>query len=137
MGSAGPPTRLSYFAVSKNWIVVETHGNLFEIDRNRFVPVCGNRPDIFGLVPSGLGADVGPKSTIFGRILKQIGVLLSSAEPTLIWPDLPVGGLPPPQPPSTQMRCGGQQSPNREVWGREPPIQSNSRGLGGDSYVTQ
>ncbi len=34
-------TRLSYLTVSKSWVVVETPRNRTEIDRNRFVPVCG------------------------------------------------------------------------------------------------
>ncbi len=39
-----PRTRLSYLAVSKFWIVVETPRNRSDIDRNRFEPVCGHRP---------------------------------------------------------------------------------------------
>jgi hypothetical protein len=62
-------TRLSYLAVYKLWIVVETPSNRSEIYRNRSVPVCGHRPGLFGLVSSGLEAELGPKSRIFGQIL--------------------------------------------------------------------
>ncbi len=48
-------SRLSYLAVNEFWNVVETRRNRSEIDRNRLVPVC---PGVFGLVSSGLGADV-------------------------------------------------------------------------------
>ncbi len=56
-----------------------------EIDRHRFVPVCGYRPGHFapgisGLGPSDLGAVLGPKSAIFGRILKVVRALV--AEPS-------------------------------------------------------
>ncbi len=44
--------------------------------------VCGHRtaPGIFGLSSSGLGATLGPTSTIFGQILKSCPGPLSSAE---------------------------------------------------------
>jgi hypothetical protein len=47
----------------KLWIVVETPRNRSEINRNRFVPVCGLRPGHFGL-------DV---VWFWGRIRSQIG----------------------------------------------------------------
>ncbi len=63
--------------LNKVWIVVETPRNRSEIDRNRFVSDC---PGIWGLVSSGLGADLDPKSTISGRILKNSPGHFSSAE---------------------------------------------------------
>ncbi len=50
--------------------MVETPRNRSEIDGNRFAPVWGHRPRaFFGSASSGLGAELGPKSTSFGRIL--------------------------------------------------------------------
>ncbi len=46
--------RLSYLTVLKFWIEAETPQNPSEIDRDRFVPVCGNRPVILGLASSSL-----------------------------------------------------------------------------------
>ena len=56
-----PLSGLSYLAVSKFWIVVETPSSRSEIDRNLFVPVCGHRPGrfLFGCV--WFGAELGPK----------------------------------------------------------------------------
>jgi hypothetical protein len=49
-------TRLGYLAVYKFWIVVETPRNRSDIDRNRFVPVCGQSLGIcVGGASSGLG----------------------------------------------------------------------------------
>ncbi len=54
--------------------MAETHRNRSEIGRNRFGPVCGHLPGHYfiGLASSGLGADLGPKSMILGRILKSV-----------------------------------------------------------------
>ncbi len=40
----------------------------------------GTAPGIFGLASLGSGADLGPKSMSFGRILKNVQGLFSSAE---------------------------------------------------------
>ena len=74
-----PSTRLSYLAVTKLWIVVEAPRNRSEIDRNRFVPVCGHCPGHFWLGFVRFGADLDPKSTISGRILKSFPGPFSSA----------------------------------------------------------
>ena len=60
--------------------MIETPRDQFEIDWHRFVPVCGTAPGICGLVSSGLGSDLGPKSAIPGRILKMCRGPSSSAE---------------------------------------------------------
>ncbi len=59
---------------------LETPRNRSEIDRNRFLPVCGHAPRILVLASSGLGAYLGPKSAIPGRILKSVRGPFSSAE---------------------------------------------------------
>ncbi len=41
--------RLSYLTVSKFWIVAETLRSRSEINRNRFVPVCGQHPEHYWL----------------------------------------------------------------------------------------
>jgi hypothetical protein len=64
-------TRLSYLAVEKFWIVVETPRNRSKIDRDVFVPVCGHRPGHFWLGIVRFGADLGPKSKNFGQIPKS------------------------------------------------------------------
>ncbi len=51
--------RLSYLAVYPFWILVETPRNRPEIDRNRFVPVCGRRPGNFGLGVVSFGGRFG------------------------------------------------------------------------------
>ncbi len=51
----------------------ETPHNRPENDRNRFVPVSGHRPGHFGLgVNLIVGADLGRKSAISSRILKNV-----------------------------------------------------------------
>ncbi len=82
---------------------------------HRFVPVCGHRLGHFCLASSGLGADLGPKSTIPGRILKRCRGPCSSAEQ---WVGLcivgHVGKAPGP-------RLGGR----RDVVGLRPISKSN------------
>ncbi len=61
-----PKTRLSYLAVNKFWIVVETPLNRSEIERTRFGPICGHHPGHFGLGLVRFGGRFGAGLESFG-----------------------------------------------------------------------
>ncbi len=71
--------RLSDLADYKFCVVVEIHRTVSDIGFGlcRFV---GTVPGILGLVSFGVGADLGPKLTIFGRIIKSVRGPFSSAD---------------------------------------------------------
>ncbi|MFE2003744.1 hypothetical protein ACFMKA_19285, partial [Acinetobacter baumannii] len=66
------------------WIVVETPRHRSETDRNRFLPVWAPPWALLAWLRPVFGADLGPKSTILGRILKSYPGPYSSAEWMLI-----------------------------------------------------
>ena len=47
---------------------------------------AGTAPGIFGLVSFGLGVDLAPKSTIYGRILCVFGALLAQPSEIILEP---------------------------------------------------
>ena len=76
-----------------------------------------NNNNILGLASSGLGADLGPKSTIFGRILKSFPGHFSLAEPGVSAPIRPLSPVP---------RTGRKR---RKTTGKQPKHKENDQKL--------